>query len=142
MKKEIPNAVRPIRLVDFLPEFGDEVIWVWVNPTRDVLERRFAQVHQGAQLRKELNELKTLTDDLSRARVLEISQELTRVGEALMAWLAEIWSQHKDPETHFSPEDVKTLVDECLEREPELYGWLISETFRLISEHRKKKSMT
>ena len=34
MDLKIPNIVKPIALKDYAEEFGDAVIWVWVNPTR------------------------------------------------------------------------------------------------------------
>ncbi len=35
MKIKIPKVVRPIRLSDYAPEFGDQEIGMWVNPSRD-----------------------------------------------------------------------------------------------------------
>jgi hypothetical protein len=138
-RTSIPNAVRPIRLAEFLPEFGEDVIWVWANPTQELLVRRTEQIRRAISVREQLIALKPLTDEDSQARVIALGKEMEQVGEAMMAWLAEIWSQHEDPETHFSLEDVKALANESMEREPALYGWLIDQTMRLIAEHRKKK---
>ena len=41
MKIDIRPLVRPIRLRDYAEEYGDEAIWVWVNPPR-----RLRQEHQ------------------------------------------------------------------------------------------------
>ncbi len=34
MDLKIPNIVKPIALKDYAEEFGEAVIWTWVNPTR------------------------------------------------------------------------------------------------------------
>lgn len=136
---KIPNAVRPIRLAEFLPEFGDQVVYVWVNPPRDVLIRRAEQIKRAVSIRKQLGELKGLTDDQSKALVESLAKDLEQVGEQMIVWLAEIWSQHAEPETHFSVEDVKALANASIDQEPELYAWLIGQTMKLIAEHRKKK---
>ena len=37
MKLTIPDICGAIRLSDYAPEFGEEVIHVWLNPTRSLL---------------------------------------------------------------------------------------------------------
>jgi hypothetical protein len=113
MDLKIPNIVRPIELKEYADEFGDAVIWVWVNPTRE--------------LRISLSE-----------NILNGEPTEEQIG----AWFSEIWSQGSE-DTRFTPEDVIKLANDCMERDPRLWIWLINKTIELLSTHysTKKKSL-
>jgi hypothetical protein len=115
MDLKIPNIVKPIALKDYADEFGEAVIWVWVNPTRA---------------------LRTVLLDKI---VLGESTE-----DELYAWFAEIWSQGTE-DTRFTPDDVLVMSNNCMGQDPQLWIWLVSKTFGLIAEHyntKKKTSIT
>ena len=51
MKISIPKVVRPIRLSDYAPEFGEQVIGMWVNPSREKRLEFNAAVERGREAR-------------------------------------------------------------------------------------------
>ena len=109
MDLRIPNILKPIQLSDYAPEFGDAVIYVWVNPTR---ERRME-----------------LLDTILKGEAND---------EMIGAWFAEIWSQGAG-DTRFTPDEVLKLANNCMEQDPRLWIWLVNETVRLITEHYSAK---
>jgi hypothetical protein len=113
MDLKIPNIIKPIELKEYAEEFGDAVIWVWVNPTRTMRV--------------------SLSENILSGNATE---------EQIGAWLSEIWSKGAD-DTHFTPEDVLKLGEDCMERDPRLWVWLINKTIELLYSHysRKKKSL-
>ena len=44
MDLRIPNIVKPIHLSDYAPEFGEAVIWAWVNPPRELRLELFQKI--------------------------------------------------------------------------------------------------
>lgn len=109
MKIIVPPLVRPIYLTDYAPELKDEsgapvVVWVWVNPPVAWI----ARLNAG------------LTDRQS--------------GVNLDEMYAEAWSQHADPATHWSAEDVRALI--AHETDPALFVWLARRTREEIEAHR------
>lgn len=124
-KINIPVLVRPIDLADYAPELAGGTVHVWVNPTRDVVEERrkiFAEI--GELLKVEAEQ----RDDAWSARDDEL-------GQRSVAWYARVWSQHPDPETHWTPEEVNALSEH--ETDPGLYRWLIARTIALMEDHRQ-----
>lgn len=114
MDLKIPNIVKPIALKDYAEEFGDAVIWTWVNPTRAL---RVA-----------------LAESILPGKATE---------EQIGTWFSDMWSQGPE-DTRFTPEGVKELAHECIERDPQLWIWLIDKTLGLMAEHfgAKKKPLT
>lgn len=124
-KINIPVLVRPIDLADYAPELAGGTVYVWVNPTRDVIEERrniFAEIGELLKVEAEKR------DDAWRARDDEL-------GRRSVAWYARIWSRHADPATHWTPEEVNQLSEH--ETDPGLYRWLIARTIALMEDHRQ-----
>ncbi len=72
MKVNIPKVTRPIRLSDYAPEFGEQVIEMWVNPPRklrlafaDITDRARAERVQIAALAADEDALDQYTKDRS-----------------------------------------------------------------------------
>jgi formyltetrahydrofolate synthetase len=109
MELKIPNIVQVIKLKDYAPEFGEVQIFVWVNPTRALMIQKDERLMKKTASREEIG-----------------------------AWFAEIWSQGAEG-THWTADEVLKMVDTVMEKDPGLWGWLCSETARLIGEHRRIK---
>jgi len=141
MRISVPKIMRPIDLADYAPELvrpdgKPALVWVWVNPPRDLMDRRSRQIQVGADAYRTLAGSlpaaggQTLTDDQRR----RIMSDLHATGLEMASWFAEIWSQHSDAETHWTTDDVTTLG--INETDPSLYPWLQRRTLQLIHEHR------
>lgn len=161
MKIEIVKIVRPLYLRNYAPEYGDMALQVWVNPPRKANEQRQDRMMEAARLIVEMKELlvsvaagqapsegESLAEQTIYAeqgapesRIKEIAQYVTQIGLEMIDWLAEIWSQGAE-ETWMSREELRAFIVEADESDPRLYAWLLSETLRMIDEHRsmEKKS--
>lgn len=146
MKFKIPKILRPLRLSEYAPEFGEEaVIQVWVNPPRDALNehtalalasqaatKRFQEAMKRLQ-EAEKNKVENLEDLITAGT--EASKEMAEIGKKLLAWFSTLWSQGPE-ETRWSMEDVTALVEHAAETDPKLWEWLTDESIALIVEHR------
>jgi hypothetical protein len=72
-----------------------------------------------------------------------VSGKLSAANERLFDWYARIWSQ--GPEGEITPDQVHTFIQEALDTDPVLWGFLRDRTIEMIDEHArgvKKKLMT
>jgi len=152
MKIELRRLTRPVRLRDYAEEYGDEVIYVWVNPSR---AKRLELQTIGEASRQAQDRLKELlaqanTDEPDEELRQQIEAELTGITEefdglmaTLYSWYAELWSQHPDAESHWTAEEVGELVRACQDADPALWSWIQDQSLQAVQEHRdgiKKKS--
>ncbi|HRF71758.1 MAG TPA: hypothetical protein PL117_03220 [Accumulibacter sp.] len=142
MQISISQIVRPINLEDYAPELVRSdgkplLVWVWVNPTRDMMARRRRQLQVGSDAYKALGQA---MDGHEGGRVLtpeertQILTDLHVTGTEMAAWFAEIWSKHPDPSTHWTVDEVLNLG--LSDTDPGLYPWLQRRTLKEISDHR------
>lgn len=121
MSINIPRLTSPIELGEYHPELQGGRIYVWVNlPKAKYIEYLGLMVSIGEA-----------TDEAT----------ITALGGRMVKALAELWSQHKDKSTHLSEEDVLRLVADK-DTDPQLYPWLVNETYSRLLAHRdasKKK---
>ncbi len=112
MKITLPRVTRPLPLSEYLPEAGEQVMHIWVNPPNLTLARLAA---------------------LERAA--RESPDKEKTGQALMTWYAECWSQHADPATHWTADEVGELV----KGNPDFYVWAVRRTLALITEYQAQE---
>ena len=137
MKFEIKPLVRPICLSEYAEEYGEQVIWVWVNQPRAV---RVAHAEIVSDFEGVVEERRVLTesgDEVDDQAVAEHGEKLDELSRRLYGWFADVWSRHPDEETHWTADDVDEMVDACLDADPRLWSWIQSEHWRLITEHRE-----
>ena len=131
MKFAIQRIVRPVQMREYAEEYGDECIWTWANPPR-ATRLEFYQI---------ADEYKKLVEGADSAEEGEQDTGLAGQLETLMGrfheWWSVLWSQHSDPETHWSAEDVRELVDVARDTDPALWGWLQEACFEIMREHRE-----
>lgn len=132
-KIQIPKIVRPLRLADYAPEYGDAVIQVWVNPPRALVEeyREALELAYAAQS-------SIAGGALEEAGQGEALRQISAAGERIIAWMAQIWSQGYDAESHWTAAEVQELVAHSEDRDPGLWPWLSAQTRNLILEHRTR----
>lgn len=139
MKSRIPVAkvIKPLDLADFAPEY-QAILHVWANPPKIKVQELIANMEASlaalSEIPRSVNEPGTSEADKEKARAA--LNCLTELGEQKMAWLAEIWSQGPDPETHWTVEEIRTLIEETTDDEPRLYPWLVQHTQEIITEWR------
>ena len=132
MKIEIPRMYAELRLGDYAPEFGEEVIRVWVNPTRRMLDelegifRGIGEVVNGKTHHGDTETTERGTWPLSNA---EKEAALNALGVRLQAWVSEVWEG-------WTAAEVADFVRGSLETDPRLWGWLVEQTRDLIAAHR------
>lgn len=105
MDLRIPNIVKPLPLSDYASQFGEAVIWIWVNPPRELRLELFQKIALG-----------------------EASDE--QIG----ALFSKLWSEGPE-DTHMASEDVLKMANECMDKDPQLWWWLVNRTRELLLEH-------
>ena len=130
MKINIPRVVRPVRLSDYAPEFGEQTIEMWVNPPR---EKRLAFAAITA-------EYKVIQDQLNAAEegddtTAQVERIVELAGE-LHAWYAEMWSQGED---EWTAEDVGELAKVALDTDPGLWDFVQESSLDAMQAYRRQK---
>ena len=130
MKVNIPRVVRPIPLCDYAPEFGEQVIEMWVNPPR-AKRLEFADITKRY---KETMDLLAATEDDDEL------QELVGVIEALAGelhdWYAEMWSQGQD---EWTAAEVKEFAAAALDTDPGLWDYVQESSLDVMAAYRRQK---
>jgi len=127
----IPRLTAPVSLSDYAPEFEGVTVYVWINPPRDAMKNYFALSDEHKSTLDTINDPATSGADLKKA----ITQ-LAKISDGIIAWWVELWSQHRDPETHWTVDGVTALINS--DTDPALYGWLCGQSLNFITEHRAK----
>ena len=129
MRIEIPKIVKKIALAEYAEEFGEQIIEVWVNPTRELLAE-FGDLNVRSE---EL--LKKIRQPVKSDNLIEQLQADSDLLQADVAhWYAMIWSQGENP---VSPKEVTELFNAAQESDPGFQKWLVDKTWTLIREHRE-----
>ena len=131
MKVNIPRVVRPIALSDYAPEFGEQVIQMWVNPPR---EKRLAFAEIMDRYRDTLAQIEQAEADDSA--LADLAQQIVGQAGELHAWYAEMWSQGGD---EWTAEQVKELAEAALDTDPGLWDFVQERSLDLMQEYRRRK---
>ena len=130
MKVNIPKVVRPLPLSDYAPEFGEQVIEMWVNPPR-AKRLEFADITR--RYKETLDQITATEDD-------DELQELVSAMEALAGelheWYAEMWSQGKDK---WTAEEVKEFAAAALDTDPGLWDFVQEGSLDTMAAYRRQK---
>ena len=130
-------------------------IWMWANPTetrkQEYRALQFRIDELLGMMKKNADQMVANKDARDKA-VREGSQVPTDVplpykAEDLEVWMkeasrkanewwAEMWSQHADPATHWTPEEVGDLGTACAESDPGFWEWIHHECWKLIHDYR------
>jgi hypothetical protein len=113
---EIPKVKRVVELCKYAKEFGEEVIQVWVNPGREVLDL----LDEVAGLSRALRKLTAGDGEYER-----VGKELE---EGTVELMARLWET--------TPEEVRELKEKSFATDPALVNWLIDESINLLRDHR------
>lgn len=137
MQINIPRIVRPLNLADYAPEYAGAVIQVWVNPPRGRLTEYVGYLETVSAANKVIADYDTLSDpggdEYASAEVA--AQSLASTSELLIRWMAEAWSQGP-PDSHWTADEIRQLIDKSVDDDPGLYPWLISSTLWMIRDYR------
>ena len=141
MQIAIRKLIRPLRMADFAPEYGDDFFTVWVNPPRAQLEAYREIRGQNDALLKRLGELAKAKangglSELEEGEAQKLGLQMRDCSDRVYAWFAEIWSQGPDPSTHSTGQDVRDLAVRCEREDPALWLFLCTQTWHLINDHR------
>jgi hypothetical protein len=143
----VPITIRPItrelKLTDYdeslviTGENGPKSIHVWVNPPRSMLDEREALRKRSLVAYKAMQ---AAGDDQEKLKAVAL--EMAEIGQVLEGWYARLWSQHPDPATHWTADDLRELA--ANDTDPQLYSWLIERSADMAREHRAfaKKKLT
>lgn len=139
-KFNIPNIVEPLQIAEYAPG-SEAVVWVWLNPPTDVLREHGEIIRANADIKERI----ALIEPDDQEKLDAIKAELDALLERRLAWFAQVWSQGKDPATHWTLDEVRELRNRTADSDPQFFGWLCTKTLAMIGEHRnaqKKISST
>ncbi len=141
MKLQIPRITRTLYLTDYAPEFvngnGEPITFqVWVNPPRAKIREYDGLITRHGEAREKIATAEGQEERGQAARVL------VDVSNEILAWYVELWSQHPDPDSHWTLEEMQEMNQNAIETDPGLYVWLGNQSWKMINEHRaaEKKS--
>lgn len=143
MKIAIPKVLRPVHLADYDEAYGDETVWMWVNPPRATKLKFYEMAEEFARIRSQVTELVENDGgegDSQKAEALPpLFARLEELGGELYAWWAEMWSQHQDEESHWTQEEVTELVTAALDADPGFWDFLQESSLDAMQEYREQK---
>jgi len=123
--------VEALELGAYHKQYAGQSVQVWVNPPSE--KRR-----EFSLLRDEIKKLEDDRKELRETIVPDAAENLgKRTGELLVKmdeWLSEMWSQGPQ-ETHLSVAEIVKLREETFDIEPQLFGWLVMSSRRMMVEH-------
>jgi len=129
MKLNIPVVVRPIRLSDYAPEYGEQVVEMWVNPPR---EKRLEYYSITERYRDGLAAIEQADEDA----ISDLAEQIVDLANELYAWYADMWSQGADS---WTVEEVREIAEAAIDRDPRLWAYLQERSLDIVGEYRRQK---
>lgn len=129
MRIEIPKIVKKIELAEYAPEFGEQVIEVWVNPSKSV----FAEFEELQDRVEDLTNKIKAAKNASGDEIHQVTEDSKKLNDDIARWYSAIWSQGENP---ISPSEVTELLEAAKESDPGFQNWLFDMTWASIREHR------
>ena len=140
MKVQIPRVVRPVPLADYDAAYGEQVVWMWVNPPRATKLKLYELTEEFAGIRARVVELTTDGGEVENTDALPpLFARLEELGPELYGWWAEMWSQHEDKESHWTAEEVTELAGTALDVDPGFWDFLQERSLDAMQEYRDEK---
>lgn len=139
MRIQIPAILTQLRLADYAPELGDQVLVVWVNPPSGLLreyDERFGRVYNRNQA------ILALPDSpASKKKAAELLEENQPDVDRMLEIVSQLLSAGTE-ETRVSPADLNGMIEDLADANPGFYLWLVGRVFGLVGEYRQaqKKS--
>ncbi len=131
----VPTITRPVDLGAYAPEYAGAVCEMWVNPPRArILEWQSIRARVAALVEEAQG-----TPSEDPVVLEERGRRWLAANEEIAAWWSQMWSQHADGATHWTPSEVKELVTHLSDRDPEAWRWLLDTCLRLIYHYREEK---
>jgi hypothetical protein len=137
MEFKIPKITTPLDLVGYSNVLAGQVVQVWVNPPLErrrfywQTSRRVLEIY--AQVKKFSAEKQALTPPQLAAKA-SLEQEGKDLLGKIDAWISEMWSQGAE-DTHVPAETVHQFRVESADTDPQLFGWMVGSSLRLMLEH-------
>jgi len=139
MKFESKKITQSIDMAELNEAYSGGVIHVWVNPPKSVRKEReellklYAQFFRGAigvdaKVSTQRPVLSGLLRFFKNSLPNDQEKRLQQALQRVYAWFAELWSQHPDPDLHWTADELA----EMNERDPALYRWLINRSVSMI----------
>ena len=127
----IPKIVKPLALSEYDGAFGDQVLYVWVNPPVALLEDLNKALLSINEVKwpeaSEQNQLTKDQADAINAKVDAILTEQLRIYTLLL---------NQGPTNGFSEAELRKLVDETGKTDPMLWMWIRGKINNMIHKHR------
>ena len=127
-KFPMPKIIRPLKLADYAPEYGDASIQIWVNPPKEVRDRRFDLLGEFVRKDTDFKAAKKTKAEIETQATWQKDWKARWTG-----WLAHLWSQSPDPAQHWTQAE----IEEMDATDPALVRWLIQQTLEMVDNPKK-----
>ncbi|MGA2504195.1 MAG: hypothetical protein ABSG01_08915 [Anaerolineales bacterium] len=137
MEFKIPKITAPLDLGGYSTALAGQCVQVWINPPLEKRRTYWQTSRRVLELdaqKKRLNAEKQPLTPAQLKAVAFLEQEATKLLGQIDAWISEIWSQGAE-ETHVPAETVHQFRVESADTDPQLFGWMVGSSLRLMMEH-------
>jgi hypothetical protein len=131
-KFEFKRITRPIDLADYAPEYAGATFQVWVNASRAVMADWYEMRAGYVELVREEQADPGDDPEAQAGRGARFVVLNARINE----WLAVLWSQSDDEQTHWTAAEVDQLVTTLNDTDPQAWAWLLNECLTTIQNYR------
>jgi len=134
MEIKIPKITEPLDLGGYAPALAGQIVHVWVNSPLEKRRYYWQTSRRVIELGTEKKKLQPDKNPNDMARTAVLEQEGKDLLGKIDAWISEIWSQGSE-ETHVSAETVYQFRIESADTDPQLFGWMVGSSLRMMMEH-------
>ena len=132
MEIKFPRITREIDLGDYQPEFAGQVLIVWVNPP-------LGKLSEYDVLADTVHSTIAKLSEAEEEQVKALSETLVKTNQEVYSWWSDLLSQDKEPDTHFSADDMKELAEASMESDPALWTFIQEACIGKIAEYRSTR---
>ena len=130
MKIPIPVITHDLPLADYSPEMGEAVLKVWVNPPRAFQAELNRPPAPKAIAPRPTKRLARAAQQAAQQAAKEQSDGAAN-DEWALGWYSKLLSQHPDPETHMSPDDLRVIW----EADPALSNFITVRSWDMLNAY-------
>lgn len=134
MKFDFAKITLPLDMGGYNETYAGTILHVWVNPPRKVMDEQRVLLLDYARIIKAEQETPGAANGGLLGKFLGLNP-LVRAQKKQHEWLAQLWSQDTDKESHWTAKRVEQLFD----TDPLLYAWLTRESVKLLESYRAEK---
>ena len=130
-KIKIRKVIKPLDLDDYYKTGESEIIRVWVNPPKATRDEYNEIKERSRALLEQLGKV----DPKDEKTLKDLGRQLQETSNRYLSIWSLLWSQDKDEDTHWTPDDVAQLQKDCNDNDPGLWQFITIVTIGMINDY-------